>query len=133
MIYGFKDPNHQVVDDSHIAPFGECPVEVKASENITTYVDGVIDSSRYYVLRIKDPKSSRTTSIGVGFRERDQAFDFKNCLNEYVRFVDRMHLAEKLASQPTSTTTTEEDSDQPVSNFSFFYCACEYSKKRKVR
>jgi len=47
---------------------------VKAHENITTYVDAVIDSSRYYVLRIKDPKSSRTTLIGIGFRERDQAF-----------------------------------------------------------
>jgi len=111
VVYGFKDPEHQVVDDNHIVQFGECPVEVKAHENITTYVDAVIDSSRYYVLRIKDPKSSRTTLIGIGFRERDQAFDFKNCLNEYVRFVDRMHLADKLASSSTNNPN-EDETDQ---------------------
>jgi hypothetical protein len=59
-------------------------------------VDGVIDSSRYYAVRIKDPKSNRTTNIGIGFRDREQAFDFKNCLNEYIRYVDRNNLASKL-------------------------------------
>lgn len=72
--------------------------EVKPGENILNFVDGVIDSSRYFVIRIKDPNSSRTTWLGVGFRERDQAFDFKNCLNEYVKFINRMHLANQLSS-----------------------------------
>lgn len=60
----------------------------------------MIDSSRYYVVRIKDPKSARTTLIGVGFREREDAFDLKNCLNDYVKFINRMDLASQLAAAP---------------------------------
>ena len=49
-------------------------------------------------LRIKDPNSSRSALIGIGFRERETAFDFKNALNEYVRYVGRLSLAEEMAS-----------------------------------
>lgn len=72
-------------------------IEIKSNESITHYVDGVVDSSRYYVIRIKDPTSTRTTNLGLGFREREQAFDFKNALNEYLRYIDRSQLAEKLS------------------------------------
>ena len=73
----------------------------------------MIDSSRYFVIKFLDPraaaavasksggsssnKSSRSTYLGVGFRERDQAFDFKNCLNDYTKFIDRMALAGQMA------------------------------------
>jgi hypothetical protein len=53
VIYGYKDPNHMVMNEGDIVQFGECPVEIKPSESITTFVDGVVDSSRYYVVRIK--------------------------------------------------------------------------------
>ena len=55
----------------------------------------MIDSSRYYVLRLQDRASSRSVLIGIGFRERDTAFDFKNALNDYVRYIDRMSTADK--------------------------------------
>jgi hypothetical protein len=54
----------------------------------------------------QDPKSSRTTLIGIGFRERESAFDFKNCLNEYIRFIDRMNLADRL------TKMSHEDQEE---------------------
>jgi hypothetical protein len=73
---------------------------VKPGENILNFVDAVIDSSRYYVVRIKDPNSSRTTLLGVGFRERDDAFDLKNSLNDYVKFINRMDLASHMAAAP---------------------------------
>jgi hypothetical protein len=61
----------------------------------------------------QDPRSERTTLIGIGFRERDQAFDFKNALNEYVKYVDRMHLAEKLHSHdPNSANEVEENNEE---------------------
>lgn len=77
---------------------------MKPGENILQFVDAVIDSSRYYVVRIKDPKSARTTLIGVGFREREDAFDLKNSLNDYVKFINRMNLASQLASNPLDNT-----------------------------
>jgi adaptin ear-binding coat-associated protein 1/2 len=68
---------------------------VKPGGDIISFVDGVIDSSRYYVLRLQDRASSRSVLIGIGFRERDTAFDFKNALNDYVRYIDRMSTADK--------------------------------------
>lgn len=42
--------------------------------------------------------------IGIGFRERDTAFDFKNCLNEYVRYIDRMALAARMSAAAEDET-----------------------------
>lgn len=92
-----QDPMRMNMTAENLNIFGQCPIEIKPHENITPYVDAVIDSSRYYVVRIKDPKSERTTLIGIGFRERETAFDFKTALNEYVKYIDRMDLASKMA------------------------------------
>lgn len=73
-------------------------LETKPGENIISFVDGVIDSSRYFVVRIKDPNSTRTTLVGIGFRDREIAFDFKTILNEYIKYIDRMDLASKMQS-----------------------------------
>lgn len=68
---------------------------MKPGGDIISFVDGVVDSSRYYVLRLKDRASSRSVLIGIGFRERDTAFDFRNALNDFVRYIDRMSTADK--------------------------------------
>ena len=34
--------------------------------------------------------------LGIGFTERDTAFDFRNALNEIMRFVTRMKTAEQV-------------------------------------
>ena len=94
-IYAYKDPSKLLASEDNLAKFAECPVEVVPKGDVTAFVDGVIDSSRYYVLRIKDPASTRTTLLGIGFRDREVAFDFKSVLNEYVRYVDRMDAAKK--------------------------------------
>lgn len=89
-IYSYNDPKSLAASPENLTLFGECPIEVQPKGDIIAFVDGVIDSSRYYVVRIQDRASSRTTMIGIGFRDREVAFDFKNALNEYVRYVDRM-------------------------------------------
>ena len=48
---------------------------------------------------MKDPASTRRVPIGIGFRERETAFDFKSALNEYVRYVDRMCTANEMSKE----------------------------------
>mmetsp|Transcript_11478 Transcript_11478/g.18804 ORF Transcript_11478/g.18804 Transcript_11478/m.18804 type:complete len:263 (-) Transcript_11478:232-1020(-) len=115
-IYAFKDPLKTSVTEENIQQFGECPIEVKPGETIISFVDGVIDSSRYYVVRIKDPNSSRTTLVGVGFRDREPAFDLKNCLNDYVKFINRMELASQLASSTWGDDVAIRDKTNEISN-----------------
>lgn len=65
--------------------------------------------------------------IGIGFRERDEAFDFKNCLNDYVKFINRMELASNLASngiidststKPSTTLASTSDDDTHTDSYS---------------
>lgn len=98
-LFAYKDPKSTLETDENLVPFCDCPVEVKPKGTLNGLVDAVIDSGRYFVLRAKDPVSNRTTLIGIGFRERETSFDFKNVLNEYIRYIDRLHLAEELAAK----------------------------------
>lgn len=117
-LYTFKDTTTLMETDENLVPFCECPIEVKPKGDITPFVDAVIDSSRYFVIRAKDPNSDRTTMIGVGFREREVAFDFKNSLNEYVKYVDRMHIASEMAEKREKGVSNEEDNEADEVSFS---------------
>jgi len=56
--------------------FASCPV------NGPNVVEKVTDSSRYFSLRISDGKG-RHAVIGLGFQEREQAFDFKVAMQDF--------------------------------------------------
>ena len=124
-LYAYKDTTTLMDTNENLVPFCECPIEVQPKGEITAFVDAVIDSSRYFVIRAKDPSSNRSTLIGIGFREREVAFDFKNSLNEYVKYVDRMHLASEMAEKTVNGAPTEEDNeaDHEVSFSSWFRLA----------
>ena len=47
------------------------------------------DSSRYFVLRIEDPRTKKTASIGIGFNEREQALNFKVSVQDFLEGVKR--------------------------------------------
>jgi hypothetical protein len=56
-----------------------------------------------FVIRVQDRflfllQNTFITSSGIGFRERESSFDFKNALNDYVRYVDRMATAAAMAA-----------------------------------
>ncbi|RMZ57072.1 hypothetical protein APUTEX25_002304, partial [Auxenochlorella protothecoides] len=62
-------------------------------------VEPVIDSSRYFVLKIVDRDSGRHAFIGLGFREREKASDFNATLHEHMQYVRRKHTAAGLRTQ----------------------------------
>jgi hypothetical protein len=59
--------------------FAMCPVTPGA-------VEPVSDSSRYFVLRIDDGRG-RHAFIGMGFTERNTAFDFNAALSDHAKYV----------------------------------------------
>jgi len=68
----------------------ECPLEFNEdpkhkAHNATFFVEAVQDSSRYFVVRIKDKKSGRIASLGIGFRNREDAFSFRAGVEDFFK------------------------------------------------
>lgn len=71
---------------------------------IKHWVEAVVDSSRYFAVRISDGK--REVHIGMGFRERDDASNFKMSLLDYENSI----LRERKGEQMQMAHEEEEDS-----------------------
>lgn len=67
--------------------FAACPLPRDAP--VSTVVEPVIDSSRYFVLRVEDEATRRHAFLGLGFRERDAASDFKLAVQEHQHSLNR--------------------------------------------
>ncbi|XP_020576866.1 uncharacterized protein At1g03900 [Phalaenopsis equestris] len=61
-------------------------------------VEPVIDSSRYFVLRVEENIGGRLRHafIGVGFRERPQAYDFQAALHDHMKYLNKKQTAEEM-------------------------------------
>ncbi|XP_057455591.1 uncharacterized protein LOC130746856 [Lotus japonicus] len=61
-------------------------------------VEAVIDSSRYFVLRIEENIGGRLRHafIGVGFRERTEAYDFQAALHDHMKYLNKKKTAEEM-------------------------------------
>ncbi|KAJ0512541.1 putative PH-like domain superfamily, NECAP, PHear domain-containing protein [Helianthus annuus] len=53
-----------------------------------TAVEPVLDSSRYFVLKIEDG-TGKHAFVGLGFTERNEAFDFNVALSDHEKYVKR--------------------------------------------
>ncbi|GBG72170.1 hypothetical protein CBR_g11103 [Chara braunii] len=64
-------------------------------------VEGVVDSSRFFVLRVEDSSGPhvRHAFVGLGFRERTQAYDFNAALQDHLKYVNRKKEAEEVAEE----------------------------------
>jgi len=89
-------------DPSSMIVFAQANIDLSATEKKLTmeyFVENVVDSSRYFVVRIIDEKSGREARIGFGFRDRDEATDFRESLNYYVKSIKRQQEAAEAALQ----------------------------------
>ncbi|XP_041989393.1 uncharacterized protein At1g03900-like isoform X1 [Salvia splendens] len=64
-------------------------------------VEAVIDSSRYFVLRIEENIDGRLRHafIGIGFRERSEAYDFQAALHDHMKYLNKKKTAEEMEHQ----------------------------------
>uniref|UniRef100_A0A5B6ZKM4 Putative Non-intrinsic ABC protein 4 n=1 Tax=Davidia involucrata TaxID=16924 RepID=A0A5B6ZKM4_DAVIN len=67
--------------------FAACFVYQGQRENS---VESVLDSSRFFVLKIEDG-TGKHAFIGLGFAERNEAFDFNVALSDHEKYVKREH------------------------------------------
>mmetsp|Transcript_13159 Transcript_13159/g.19850 ORF Transcript_13159/g.19850 Transcript_13159/m.19850 type:complete len:275 (-) Transcript_13159:60-884(-) len=66
------------------------------SHKIDHWVNPVVDSSRYFAVRIKDSQTGREAFIGVGFRERTDATNFRMSIEDYINSLKREEKAAAL-------------------------------------
>ncbi|KAL5220210.1 hypothetical protein ABZP36_024923 [Zizania latifolia] len=61
-------------------------------------VEPVIDSSRYFVLRVEENIDGRQRHafVGLGFRERPQAYDFQAALHDHMKYLNKKRTAEEM-------------------------------------
>ena len=67
------------------------------------YVEAVMDSTRYFCVRVTDEKAGREALIGLGFREREEAADFRAALAKYVADIAKERTQRAMQMQKMQT------------------------------
>ena len=70
---------------------------------LESFCEPTRDSSRYFVIRVKDPRTGAVQSLGIGFRERVSAFDLNAALQ------DRLKSVRRHAELDVNLTSTNKD------------------------
>jgi len=80
--------------------FAQCPLN---NEHPESSVEPVADSSRYFVIRVDDGQG-RHAYLGMGFRERAEAFDFNVALQDHVKQVRAGGMSAQQSAQTQQDT-----------------------------
>ncbi|KAJ0971756.1 hypothetical protein J5N97_019715 [Dioscorea zingiberensis] len=72
-------------------------------------VEPVIDSSRYFVLRVEENIGGRQRHafIGIGFRERTEAYDFQAALYDHMKYLNKKKTAEEMEQHFQTTSSVD--------------------------
>ncbi|KAK3105112.1 hypothetical protein FSP39_017515 [Pinctada imbricata] len=74
--------------------FAQCPVESYPG----VAVEAVMDSSRYFVIRLKD-EGGRSAFIGIGFEDRGDSFDLNVALQDHFKWLKNEDDAKKATAE----------------------------------
>ncbi|OQR77638.1 NECAP-like protein [Tropilaelaps mercedesae] len=88
------DCNLKLEDKNTGELFAKCPIE----EYPGVAIESVTDSSRYFVVRLKDD-DGRTAFIGLGFADRSDSFDLNVALQDHFKWVHKTKEEDAVASQ----------------------------------
>ncbi|CAJ1344204.1 unnamed protein product [Effrenium voratum] len=106
-----KEVSIRLLDSGSGNLFAQCVIP---NAQYDSYVERVVDSSRYWVLKIVN--GQRHAFIGFGFSDRNDAFDFNACLADFkANFVDKVHEARAAAEMPTKDLSLKEGQTITVS------------------
>ncbi|MES1923097.1 Adaptin ear-binding coat-associated protein 1, partial [Bonamia ostreae] len=64
-------------------------LEKTKEEELANFLRPVTDSSRYFVIDVKEPESDRKMTIGFGFKSRSESFDLNECLQRQLKIAKR--------------------------------------------
>lgn len=72
-------------------------------------VEAVIDSSRYFVLRVEENIGGRVRHafIGLGFRERTEAYDVQAALHDHMKYLNKKKTAEEMEQHFQNTSSVD--------------------------
>jgi len=96
----------RLVDSDAGSLFAVCPMDSPTSKAI----DPVVDSSRYFVLRVDDGKG-RHAFLGLGFRDRSDSYDFNATLQDHWKGVQRQKEADELRKEMEARHASEPARD----------------------
>ena len=74
--------------------YAQCPVDAFPSSAI----EPVLDSSRFFAIRITDETGARSAFVGLGFRDRADSFDMNVALQDHFKGIKREEAAKKEAA-----------------------------------
>jgi len=84
------------------------------------YLDKVSDSSRYFVLKIENPKTKKILTIGFGFSDRDSPATLNACVDDHLQQIRRQIEYEKQkASGGSSGGGAGDDDDDDLFSADF--------------
>eukprot|EP00470_Lotharella_oceanica_P000393 CAMPEP_0170173568 /NCGR_PEP_ID=MMETSP0040_2-20121228/6861_1 /TAXON_ID=641309 /ORGANISM="Lotharella oceanica, Strain CCMP622" /LENGTH=262 /DNA_ID=CAMNT_0010414813 /DNA_START=45 /DNA_END=833 /DNA_ORIENTATION=- len=81
------------------------------------YIDKVSDSSRFFVVKIQNPRTKKTLPIGIGFSDRENAMSLNASIDDHIKQVQREIEYEKMKSSK-GTSAVKDDEDDLFADFS---------------
>ena len=103
-----REDESQVFAESFIIPATDI---ASGKQELKFFVEPVVDSSRYFVMKIQDHVSGKKGIVGLGFKDRNESFDFQASILDFIKMVRRQYIAktpaESIPLEPDAPDSTD--------------------------